>query len=214
MEILPVGQASQPCATRRYEITTHLNCFALSYRQSGDVPRQLWTEPNNTVAANREIRWIEDGRLYEVRHHPIDLRPLRLHEVEHEFRRSVSALVHDPDCRVVSVGNHFDPQLGFEDRIGVIEDRVDRVRGVAIAGQMKWRRALLNLAPAVGNWSAARSAPFNRRTLPSAEISRGAVGLQGPQFGNCRGRFFIETRERSVSSCFVDFRRELTQDFH
>ena len=108
------------------------------------MPGELWVEPHDAIAANGEIRGIEHSRLDEAQDDPINLGPLRLNQIEHEFRRSVSAFVHDANGGVVAVGNRLDPMLALKDRIGVIQDRIDRVRRIAIARQMKWRRALLD----------------------------------------------------------------------
>jgi len=50
--------------------------------------------------------------------------------------------MHEADGRVVPVSNRLNPQSAFEDRIGIIQNGVDRVRCIAIARQMKRRRAL------------------------------------------------------------------------
>ena len=61
--------------------------------------------------------------------------PLRLHQIENEFRRSVAAVVRNANRRIIAVGNRLDPNFAFERRVGVIQDRIDRMRRVAIAGQ-------------------------------------------------------------------------------
>jgi hypothetical protein len=61
-------------------------------------PRHFRIESANTVAANDKIGWIEDIPLNEIQHSTIDLRPLRLHQIENEFRRSVGASVHNSNC--------------------------------------------------------------------------------------------------------------------
>ena len=63
--------------------------------------------------------------------------------------------MHDPDGRVIAFGDRSDPALAFEDRVGIIEHRVDRVRCVAIAVQVNRRRALVDRMPIVRDWAAA-----------------------------------------------------------
>ncbi len=97
------------------------------------MPRQLRIEPANPIAPDGEVRGIEDGLFDEIQDSPINVRALRLHQVEHEFRGSVPAFMHDPYGRVIALRNGFDPDLAFEDRIGIIQNSVDRVRCIAIA---------------------------------------------------------------------------------
>ena len=49
-----------------------------------DHPRHLRIKPANAIGANDKIRRIENLALDEIQHGTIDLRPLRLHPVEHE----------------------------------------------------------------------------------------------------------------------------------
>jgi hypothetical protein len=56
-----------------------------------------------------------------------------------------------PNCRVIAIGNGFDPNFAFERRIGVIQDCIDWMRRVAVGMPIIWNRP------------AARAAPFNRR---------------------------------------------------
>ncbi len=81
----------------------------------------LRVEPANAIGANDKIRLIENVTPDEIQHRPIDLWPLRLHQVENEFRRSVASLVHDPDRRIVTVGNRLDPDFAFEHRVGEVQ---------------------------------------------------------------------------------------------
>ena len=109
-----------------------------------EMSRQLRIEPDDTIGADREIRRIEDGRLNKIQDSPINSRPLRFHDVEHEFRRSIAPLMHDADRWIVAVSNRLDPKLAFKNRVGVIQDCVDRVCSISITGQMEGRRTLLN----------------------------------------------------------------------
>ena len=47
-------------------------------------PRHFLIQPANAVAANDEVGRIENVPLDEIEHRAIDLRPLGLHQVEHE----------------------------------------------------------------------------------------------------------------------------------
>ena len=100
------------------------------------MPCQLRTKPEDPVISGGEIRRIEHSRLDEVQNGPINLWPLRLHEVKHEFRRSVPAFMHDADGWVVAISNRFDPQFAFKDRIGIIQNGVDRMRALRLPA--KW----------------------------------------------------------------------------
>ena len=119
------------------------------------MSRQLRIEPYDAIASDREIRRIKNRAFDEVEHRAINLRTLWFHQIENEFRRSVAALVHNSNCRIITVRNCLDPHLAFQHRISVIEDRIDRVRRVAIARQVERRRSLPNRMPIVGNWLAA-----------------------------------------------------------
>jgi len=103
-----------------------------AHRQSRHLPCQLRIEPHDPIGADGEIRRIEDGPPDEIQNGSINLWALWFHEVEHKFRRSIPALVHDADCRIIAVGNGFDPHLAFEDGVRVVEDRIDGMRGVTI----------------------------------------------------------------------------------
>jgi hypothetical protein len=96
-------------------------------------PRHFRIKPANPVGTDYKVSRIEHVSLDEIQHRTIDLWPLRLHQIENEFRRSVAAFVHYSNCRVVAVGNSLDPNFAFEGRIGVVQYRVDRVRRIAVA---------------------------------------------------------------------------------
>ena len=71
----------------------------------------------------------------EIQHGTIDLRTLRLHQVKNEFRRSVAAVVHNADRRIIVVGNRLDPDFRFRAPHRHSSRSIDRMRRVAIAGQ-------------------------------------------------------------------------------
>ena len=66
--------------------------------------------------------------LMNSKHSSIDLRPFRLHHVEHKSRRAVAFVVHDTDHRIVALGDEPDLHLALKDRVGIIQDGVDGMR--------------------------------------------------------------------------------------
>src|SRR5271166_2116912 len=84
-----VAVASAGCTLERQV------CYSVLYSRGS-------SKPYHPIGADREIRRIEHRRLDEIEDRPVNLRPLRLHQVEDEFRRAVLALVHDANGRIRS----------------------------------------------------------------------------------------------------------------
>ena len=76
-----------------------------------DHARRFRIKPANPVAANDKIRRIENVIFDEIQHRTVDLWPLCLHQIEYEFRRSVAALMHNADSRIIAFGNGLESGL-------------------------------------------------------------------------------------------------------
>ena len=106
------SDSSPPKALRQHQIlqrslyldsavqpyTFYVEILATTIRAISGLSRQT---PSLRIVKSAGI---EHGRLDEVQDGPVDLRPLRFHEVENKFRRPVSTLVHYADGWVVAVG--------------------------------------------------------------------------------------------------------------
>jgi hypothetical protein len=195
MECSPLRAA---CPLHLYSSRPTVGCLRRDPRNNH--PRQLRIEPHDTIAADGEIRRIKHRRFDKIQDSSINLRSLRLREVEDELRRPIPALVHNANSWVIPVGNRLDAKPAFENRVGIVQDRVDGVRCIAIARQMEWRRTLFDGMPIVWNWPTACSAPFNRRALPRTEIGGCAIGLQCAQFDNGIRSVCIEARQCRVGN--------------
>jgi hypothetical protein len=71
-------------------------------------------EPYHPILPHCEIRRMQRLRLEEGENCPVHLWSVRLHQVEHESRRAISFVVHDPQHRVVSISNRFDLNLALK----------------------------------------------------------------------------------------------------
>jgi hypothetical protein len=166
-------------------------------------PRHFRVKPANAVAANDKVGRVEHMPLDKIQYRTIDLRPLWLHQIKNEFRRSIGAFVHNPDCRVVTLGNGLNPNFAFERGTGVVQYRIDRTRRVAIAGQMIGRRTLPNEMLILGNWPPARAAPFNRHANPNCENRMRRNWPQKPAIRKCFRMDFVRGgtgRHKPISS--------------
>ena len=104
----------------------------------------------------------------EIQYRAIDLRPLRLHQIEYEFRRPVATLMHNANCRIIALGNGLNPNFAFERRMSVIQYRIDRSFGRL--NSIWWRSAV------DGGSNQARSRAFSSRRCPVS--SCGGAGSQ------------------------------------
>ena len=65
-----------------------------------------------------------------------------------------------PNCRIIPIRDNLHSDLAFEHGVGIIQYRIDRVRGISIRAYfVSARRARADLMPVVGNWAA--SEPFH-----------------------------------------------------
>ena len=69
------------------------------------------------------------------------MRLRKFHHVEDESRRPLAALMQDTECRIIPFGDALNSHLAFEHGIGVIQNRVNGMRGVSVARQFEERCA-------------------------------------------------------------------------
>lgn len=82
--------------------------------QPRHMPRQFRIEPHDAIATNGKICGIKDSCFDEVQDRTIDLRPLRLHHVEHKGRRIIAIRVHDAEHWIVALGDEPDWHLALK----------------------------------------------------------------------------------------------------
>ena len=102
--------------------------------------------------------------------------------------------MHDSDGRIITIGDRPNLQLALQYRVRIIQDRVDGVRGIAIARKGKNRRALANFPPIFLDRPLACAALFNWNSFPGAKIGGGGIRFQNPQIHNCFGLPLIQFR--------------------
>ena len=102
--------------------------------------------------------------LHEFEHLPVNDRPLRLHQVKYK-RWSINAVrVEKADRRIVPIGDDLHADLTFQHRVCVVQNRIDRMRGISVCADLvSPRRARANLMPIIGNWTAPKALPFQRQ---------------------------------------------------
>ena len=142
------------------------------------MPRHLRIEPAHAIRPNDKIRRMKLVRLYKFQDASIHLRALGLHHVENESQRSVAALLHDAECRIVAVGDALNSDLAFQDAVGIIQHRINGMSGVSVARQFEQRRTRPDPVPTLRDWTLIYPFPLERHFSPCPEICRRAAGLQ------------------------------------
>ncbi len=67
---------------------------------------------------------------------PVHQKPMRLHQTENESSRTIFAFMHNSDCGVVAFQNHIYLNFTLQDRGGIIQNGIGRLRRIAIAGEV------------------------------------------------------------------------------
>jgi hypothetical protein len=87
----------------------------------------------HTVGSNYEIRRMKFVRFHKPQDAAIHFRPLWLHHVENKCRRPLAALMHDAQRRIITCSDTLNSYLAFQDGIGIIQHRIDGMRGIPVA---------------------------------------------------------------------------------
>ena len=125
-------------ATRRFTIACSLrwngSAFRLRFRgnQSNHVSHHLRIKPAHSIRPYREIRGMKRVGLNKLKHLSVNDRPLRLHQVKHKRWPVHIVGMKEANCRIVPIGDDLYPDLAFKHSIGVIQNCIDRMRGISI----------------------------------------------------------------------------------
>jgi hypothetical protein len=85
--------------------------------------------------------------------------------------------------RIVSIGHDLHPHLTFEHRVCVVQNSVDRMRGISIGADfVPSRGTRADLMPILRNWTASKALLFQRQCLPRREIRIGRPAFNAEQF--------------------------------
>ena len=87
---------------------------------------------HHSIRPYREIRGMKRVGLNKLKHLSVNDRPLRLHQVKHKRWPVHIVGMKEANCRIVPIGDDLYPDLAFKHSIGVIQNCIDRMRGISI----------------------------------------------------------------------------------
>src|SRR5579872_1256247 len=108
----------------------------------------------------------------EPQHLCVDFRSFWFDQIKEERGLAGLTDMHNPDRRIVPIGNALHLQSRELHSVSIVEDRIHWMRRIAIlfAPAVRKRCASGIVVPALGNGTARQSHPTQVQTAPSAEV--------------------------------------------